>query len=252
MGRAYDASAAAWASGPEAVYARLAEVLVAASPVPAGGARVLDLGAGTGVAGRAAVAAGAADVVAVDIAAGMLRRGAGPSRPVVADAAALPFRADAFALVVAACCLGHLPDPVAALRETRRVGAAVVASAFEAGWTHPAKAAVEDTLGRFGYRPPAWYLAFKQDTEPRAGDPARLAALAAAAGYRDVRAETVAVVTGVDDPAGLADWRLGMAHLAPFVTALGPGERAEARHAVEAALVGAPELVVPLVVLAAS
>jgi hypothetical protein len=50
----------------------------------------------------------------------------------------------------------------------------------------------------------------------------------------------------------LADWWLGMAHLAPFVLALSPGERAEARRAVEAALVGAPALVVPLVVLAAS
>ena len=45
---AYAAGAAAWASGPARVYRRLAELLVAFSPVPLGGRRVLDLGSGTG------------------------------------------------------------------------------------------------------------------------------------------------------------------------------------------------------------
>ena len=74
MQRAYDRSAGAWASGPQRVYTRLAETLVDAAPVPVHGGRVLDLGAGTGVASRAASAAGAAQVVAVDNAVGMLRR----------------------------------------------------------------------------------------------------------------------------------------------------------------------------------
>ena len=56
------------------------------------GARVLDLGAGTGVAGRAAVAAGSTEVVAADLALAPLRRGGPPVRPVSADATALPFR----------------------------------------------------------------------------------------------------------------------------------------------------------------
>ncbi len=250
--RAYDRSAEAWANGAARVYARLAQCLVASAPVPLAGASVLDLGAGTGVAGRAALAAGAADVVAVDVAEAMLRHGAGSSRPVLADAAALPFRDASFGLVVAACCLGHLPDPVGALRETRRVGAAVVASAFEAGWAHPAKAAVDDALHQYGFRPPAWHSALKQDTEPQVADPQRLAHIAASAGYRDVHVETIAVATGVDTPAQMADWRLGMAHLAPFMQSLRPAQQAEARHAAETALAGAPALVVPLVVLAAS
>ena len=250
MRAAYDRSADAWASGPGPVYERLAEVLVAASPIRLSGARVLDLGAGTGVAGQAARAAGAADVVAVDVAEAMLRTARGSARPVLADAVALPFRDASFGLVIAACCLGHLPDPVAALRETRRVATAVVASAFEAGWTHPAKAAVDDALCRYGFRAPAWHAALKDETEPLVDDPGRLAALAAAAGYRDVHVETIRVAAA-DDPARLAAWRLGMAHVAPFLQALSPAQRADVRKAAEAALVGAPPLVVPLLVLAA-
>lgn len=250
MRAAYDRSADAWASGPEPVYERLADVLVAASPLRLSGARVLDLGAGTGVAGRAARARGASDVVAVDLAEAMLQRARGSARPVVADAVALPFRDASFRLVIAACCLGHLPDPVAALRETRRVGTAVVASAFEAGWTHPAKAVVDDALREYGFRAPAWHSTLKDETEPLVDDPARLAGLAAAAGYRDVQVEAIRVPAAAD-PASLAAWRLGMAHVAPFLQALSPAQRAAVRQAAEAALVGAPPLVVPLLVLAA-
>src|SRR5580700_3658967 len=87
----YDAAADEWADGPGPMYAPLARALVAAAPVPLAGRLVLDLGAGEGVAGRAALAAGARRVVAVDLSEAMLRRGGG-GRPVVADAVALPFR----------------------------------------------------------------------------------------------------------------------------------------------------------------
>ena len=49
LAAAYSLSADAWTRGPTRVYGRLAELLVAASPVPFDGALVLDLGAGTGV-----------------------------------------------------------------------------------------------------------------------------------------------------------------------------------------------------------
>jgi SAM-dependent methyltransferase len=250
MRSAYDQSAEAWASGPEQVYARLAQSLVDAAPVSLDRARVLDLGAGTGVAGRAALAAGAALVVAVDNAAGMLRRG-GSMRPVLADACALPFTPDSFDVVVAAFSLGHVTDPLRALRETRRVGGALLVSAFEAGWTHPAKVAVDEALTAFGFRPPAWYVALKHDIEPLVDDPGNLGALARSAGYGDVSVRTVSVATGLETPAQLAGWRLGMAHVAPFVQALRPSERVAARRAAESALAGAPPLVVAMVVLAA-
>ncbi|HEX2805322.1 MAG TPA: class I SAM-dependent methyltransferase, partial [Kineosporiaceae bacterium] len=144
MRQAYDASASAWAQGPAAAYEAMADVLVAAAPAPlAAGMRVLDLGTGTGVAARAARRAGAGRIVGVDVAPAMLRAGWGWSAAVVADAGALPFAAGSFDLVVAACCLGHLPDPGAGLAEARRLAPALVASAFRSGWTHPAKAIVD-------------------------------------------------------------------------------------------------------------
>jgi SAM-dependent methyltransferase len=251
MQDAYDRSADAWAAGPEQVYARLAQTLLDAAPLPLGGARVLDLGAGTGVASRVALTAGAALTVALDNAVGMLRR-AGSMAPVLADACALPFTADSFDLVVAAISLGHVSDPVRALRETRRVGGALLVSAFQAGWTHPAKDAVDEALAPFGFRPPPWYLRLKRDVEPWVDDPGNLHELATAAGYRDVSVRIVAVATGLDTPAQLARWRLGMAHVAPFVQTLGAPERAAAVRAAESTLVGAPPLVVPMVVLAAT
>lgn len=254
MRAAYNRSAVAWTGGPDAVYGRLAEVLVTAGPIPMTGARVLDVGAGTGAAGRAAIAAGAGQVIAVDIAERMLRAlGESGSRVqlVVADAAHLPFADRAFEIVCAAFCLGHLPDPVAALREARRVGRSIVASAFEAGWTHPAKAVVDDVLAEFGFTAPDWHVALKHHLEPRVGDPRRLALAATAAGYHRVDVTVVSVPSGLTTPAELVRWRLGMAHLVPFLQTLTPADRERARLAAEAALDGAPPLVVPMVVLAA-
>jgi SAM-dependent methyltransferase len=259
---AYDTGAGLWAEGPEPVYASLARALLAgvagagvagAGVAGAGlsGGQVLDLGAGTGVAGRAALAAGAESVVCVDSALGMLRRCETGLHPVVADLTALPFRDNCFDLALAAFCLGHLHRPVAGLREARRVAAALAAGSFAAGWNHPAKAAVDEVLASFGYRPPPWYVTFKQDTEPWASDPAALGRDTAAAGYTDIRLRTVTVDTGRSSPAELASWRLGMAHVAPFVAALAAPRRAELRRAAEAAVTGTGPLLVDMLVLTA-
>ena len=217
----YDAAAQMWASGPAHMYAVLAQALLAAAPVPVAGRRVLDLGAGTGVAGRAALAAEAGQVVAADLAPGMLRLSGAILHPVAADAAALPFRDGSFDLVVAAFCLNHLTSIVPELREVRRVAPAIAASTFAAGWSHPAKDAVDGVLH--------------------------------AAGFGDVRVRTVTVATGLSSPAQLASWRLGMAHVAPFLRALDAAAREEIRRAAERAVAStsAGPLVVPMVVLAA-
>jgi SAM-dependent methyltransferase len=262
---AYDSGARLWAEGPEPVYASLAHALLAQVDAGVAGGRVLDLGAGTGVAGRAALAAGAWSVVSADPALGMLRRGAarlrggaaGPRRgaaglhPVAADATALPFRDGCFDLVLAAFCLGHLDRPVAGLREARRVAPALAASAFAAGWNHPAKAAVDEVLGTFGYRPPPWYITFKRDTEPWASDPVALGRDTTAAGYTDIRLRTITVDTGLSHPAELAAWRLGMAHVAPFVSSLTAARGASLYRAAETAVTGTGPLVVDMLVLTA-
>lgn len=68
---------------------------------------------------------------------------------------------------------------------------------FEAGWTHPAKAAVTEALASFGYRPPPWYEVLKHDGEPQVNDPANLAAVAMAAGYRDGSTDDAARRSGL-------------------------------------------------------
>jgi len=248
---AYDAAAQLWAEGPELLYAALAQALVAAAGARVAGGRVLDLGAGTGLAGRAALTAGARSVVSADPALGMLRRCGAQAHPVAADATVLPFRDGSFDLVLAACCLGHLVRPEAGLLEVRRVSAGRAASSFAPAWTHPAKAAVDEVLGSFGYQPPSWYITFKQDTEPRASDPATLGRLTAAAGFTDVRLRTVTVGTGLSTAAQLASWRLGMAHVAPFVCSLTAARRAELRRAAESAVAGTGPLAVSMLVLTA-
>ena len=263
---AYEEAAALWAAGPERLYASLARALVACAvdvlteggPTASrlagqrlAGLRVLDLGAGTGVAGRAALAAGARAVVSADFAPGMLRRCGADLHPVAADATALPFRDGRFDLALAAFCLGHLDRPAAGLREARRVSAVLAASSFAPGWSHPAKAAVDDVLGSFGYRPPPWYVTFKRDTEPWASDQAALVRDCASAGFADVRLRIVTVDTGLSSPAQLAAWRLGMAHVAPFMCSLPAARQAELRQAAEAAVTGMGPLVVSMLVLMA-
>jgi SAM-dependent methyltransferase len=236
---AYDLAAAGWDDGPGRMYARLARAQLAQSQLLIAGSRVLDLGAGTGTASAAALAAGAARVVAADIAPGMLRHCGPTVLPVAADAIALPFRDQSFDLAVAAFFLGHLDDVPGCLREIRRVCAAFTASAFARGWTHPAKGAVDEVLAGFGYEPPGWYLAFKRQTEPCAADAGWLLERAATAGFCSLRSQTTTVATGLATPAELTSWRLGMAHVAPFVATLDQARQTELRRAAVAAVTSA-------------
>lgn len=251
---AYEATARAWDEGPARVYRILARALVAQSPISLTGASVLDLGAGTGAVSEAVARAGGR-AIAADLADAMLRRRAAGGPGAVGDALALPFRNDAFDAVAAAFVLNHLADPRGALGEAARVtrpGGAVLTSTFANGDDHPAKAAVEDALRRFGFEPPPWSVAMHTRFAPAVGDEHRLERLAEAAGLAGVRITRRAVDVGLDTPAEVAAWRLGMATTAPFLASLPPIRRAEARVAVLEALAARTEPVVPVVLLCAA
>jgi ubiquinone/menaquinone biosynthesis C-methylase UbiE len=216
---AYSATGSAWERGPARIYNRLAEIVVAALPVPLDGTSALDLGAGTGAATRAMLAAGAGRVVAVDAATGMLSHNAGGRPPAVAgDALALPFATGVFDATVAAFSLNHLSDPAAGLREAARVtrrGGALAASAYADDDDHPVKQAVVAALTARGWTPEPWYRALQVDAAPQLATVAAAQAAAAAAGL-DAEVEHRRVPFPDLDATALIAWRLGLAQHAPF------------------------------------
>jgi SAM-dependent methyltransferase len=247
----YSDAAASWARGPSRVYRLLADALVACIPDAVRGAHVLDLGAGTGVASDALISADA-QVIAADVAYGMLRHNA-PSRPpaVCADAARLPFRAGSFDHVVAAFVLNHVPDLVAALAEQARVvrpGGTIAASSFPTEREHPAKDAIGKVIEAAGFVPPDWFVTFKAEREGPSGSERAFRHAATLAGLTAIAVYDLDVdISGVGTE-GLAAYRLGMAQIQPFLLALDDARRAETEHAaVEAA---APFLEVPMPMLA--
>jgi len=220
-GAAYSGSA--WERGPARIYNRLAEIVVAALPVAVAGGSALDLGAGTGAATRALQAAGAARIVAVDAAVGMLTHDAARRPPGVAgDALALPFAAAAFDGTVAAFSLNHLSDPAAGLSEAARVtrpGGGLAASAYAEDDDHPVKHAVQAALSARGWTPEPWYEALQVDAAPKLAtvDAARAAAESAGL-HADV--DQLRVPFPDLDATALIAWRLGLAQHAPFFDAL--------------------------------
>jgi ubiquinone/menaquinone biosynthesis C-methylase UbiE len=225
---AYSATAGAWAQGPERIYARLAEAMLACSPTSLVGRSVLDVGAGTGAAGAAAQAVGAASVVAVDAALGMLRHNlAGRPPAVAADALALPFAAATFDAAIAAFSLNHVGRPADGLREMLRVvrpGGPVLAAAYAADDTHPVKHAVEGALIAAGWKPPSWYEELRRDVVPLLATIDGCRAAADGAGL-DADVHAIRVPFPGIGPGALVAWRLGMAQSAPFADALPPAER---------------------------
>ena len=220
---AYSATGAAWQRGPGRIYDRLAEIVVDALPVAAAGGSALDLGAGTGAATRALLAAGATRVVAVDAAIGMLAHDAGGRPPAVAgDALALPFAAGAFDITVAAFSLNHLSDPAAGLREASRVtraGGGLAASAYAEDDDHPVKQAVQAALAARGWEPDPWYRALQTDAAPKLATVAAAQEAAEAAGL-DAEVDLVRVPFPDLDATALVAWRMGLAQHAPFVEGL--------------------------------
>ena len=226
---AYSESASAWQAGPGRIYDRLADVVVSHCPIPLAGCRVLDHGAGTGAAGRAVASAGAATVIAVDAAFGMLAHERRTRPPAVAgDALALPFAADVFDVVIAAFSLNHLVDPAAGLRElvrTVRRRGAIVAAVYAADDAHPVKVATEEAMVSFGWRPPSWYAEVRESAMPTLASAEGCRSAFVAAGL-DPHVDALRVAFSGLGATELIEWRLGMAQHAPFLASLPRAERA--------------------------
>ena len=127
----------------------------------------------------------------------------------------------------------------------------MLASSFPNGADHPAKAVVEDTLTRYGYRRPDWYTAFKTRIAEPSGDPGTFARTASDAGLMDVSVQHLDIEVGLDDPRTAVQWRLNMPHTLDFVTALAPRARAELHEsAIAASPPGMPSTVAMLVLRA--
>ncbi len=224
---AYSATGVAWRDGPERIYERLADVLVAASPISLAGARVADVGSGTGATSRAIQRAGGRPIQ-LDLAEGMLGVDQAARPPaVVADARQLPLESGSCTAVVAGFCLNHLPDPEHALVEAARVvrqGGVVLVSSYAEDDAHPAKDAVETAVAELGWRPEPWIAAMRADSIPALATADRALAVATRAGLV-ARAEALAVPFPDLSPSDLVGWRLGMAQVAPFLASLPDGAR---------------------------
>ncbi|HEY8672172.1 MAG TPA: class I SAM-dependent methyltransferase [Candidatus Dormibacteraeota bacterium] len=225
---AYERAGDAWSRGPSRLYDQLALRIVESAGEQLRGTLVLDAGAGTGAVCRALRSAGAT-AIALDAAAGMLAHiGNAALLSVVGDICAQPFLAASFDAAVSAFTISHLEAPERALGEMRRVVRArglVVAAVFGAAAPNASKDVVDQVAAEHGFVAPAWYVTLKACTEPLTNTPERLRACAEAAGLQSVSVADVTVDPGLDSPEAMVEYRLGMAHVAAFVSSLEADER---------------------------
>lgn len=187
--------------------------------VPRDARRVLELAAGTGRLTRQLLATLGpdAELVVTDLNGAMLeqaRRALSDPRATweVADAQELPFAAASFDVVVCQFGLMFVPDKRRVLAETLRVlrpGGVMLVSTWDTLAKNPATDIAHAlAIAAFRTDPPAFYL-----TPFSMADPAAVCELVRAAGFAEVRAETVAI-TGVSESA--AHLAIGLVRGNPF------------------------------------
>jgi SAM-dependent methyltransferase len=250
----YD-NGAAWADGPQRVYDRLAEAALARLPDRLDGAKAVDVGAGTGAATRELLRRGC-DVVAADMSTSMLaelaRQTGGRVPTLVADIRHLALASDAFDVTVAAFVLNHLDRPSDGVRDLVRVtrpGGRVVATTFGAD-EHPMKAAVDEVLISHGYEHPPWYTSFKRSRIPLTASVDAFTAVGLDGGLTDVTVDAMHVDLSDLPLSATIAYRLGMAHIAPFIATLATARRSAVEAEITSAIQHLPPLRLPMLVLA--
>lgn len=245
---------AAWADGPQLVYDQLAAAALADLPERLDGIKALDVGAGTGAATLELLRRGS-DVVAVDMSTSMLaeltRQTGGRVPTLVADIRRIGVPDDAYDLTVAAFVLNHLEVPADGVRELERVtrpGGRVIATTFAAD-NHPIKATVDEVLIRYGYAYPSWYTNFKRERIPLTASADALVAVGAAGGLEAAMVAQLDVDLSELPVEAAVAYRLGMAHIAPFVATLDDSDRHALRGEVTDAVALLPPLRLPMLVL---
>lgn len=251
---AYEGMASSWAAGPSRLYDHLASIFVDAIVADLAGAAVLDVGAGTGAVCRALRRRGATPY-ALDTSPDMLAHaGRDAALAIVGDMCALPFPDGSFDAAVSAFAISHVGAPATALAEMGRVtrpGGVVAAVVFGAQ-AGGAKDAVDDVATQFGYRHPSWYARLKDEFEPLSNSPDLLETIAADAALLDVAVHDRIVESGLDSPAQVVEYRLGMAHMAPFVDGLSPTQRTTLVRQAEAAVARSGQSVRPRLLILSS
>jgi ubiquinone/menaquinone biosynthesis C-methylase UbiE len=153
--------------------------------------RILDLGCGTGIVARRLRErlGGGAAITGIDANADMIAMAESLAPEIAwrhANAMDLPFEDGSFELLVSQQMLQFVPNPLAALREARRVlvkGGRLVLATWRARQEQP----LFDLLGRIAER----HLGPSEDRRFALGDDSDLAALLSEAGFASVHVEVV-------------------------------------------------------------
>jgi hypothetical protein len=111
------------------------------------------------------------------------------------------------------------------MRRVVRPSGLTIAAVFGAAPANASKDVIQEVASLHGFEPPAWYVHLKTRTEQLSNSPDLLRACSRAAGFDDVHVDDIVVDSEMSAAEDIVNYRLGMAHLAPFVSSLSAAQR---------------------------